>query len=93
MIPDFVKDKGGSRFIMVIYDETEILAIKSDFYDSFGFIIKIFIIEVDIPSSVNKSYSTKKKRLQGYAVLQDSLKQRLSFAEKLTIGGSLLSMF
>ena len=52
MIPDFIIDKGGSRFVTMIYDETEIFVIKSDFYDSFGFIIKIFVIEVDISSSV-----------------------------------------
>jgi len=50
-IPDFIIDKGGSRFVMVIYDETEIFVIKSDFYDGFEFVIKIFIKEVDIPSS------------------------------------------
>ena len=52
MIPDFIIDKGGSRFVTVIYDETKIFIIKSDFYDGFGFVIKIFVIEVDIPSSV-----------------------------------------
>ena len=48
-IPDFVLDKG--RFVTVIYDETEIFVIKVIFYDGFGFVIKIFVIEVDIPSS------------------------------------------
>ena len=51
MIPDFIIDKGGSRFITMIYDKTKNFVIKSDFYDGFGFVIKIFIIEVDIPSS------------------------------------------
>ena len=52
MIPYFVINKGGSRFVTVIYDETEIFVIKNDFCDGFGFVIKIFVIEVDIPSSV-----------------------------------------
>jgi len=30
-IPDFVIDKGGSRFITVIYDEIKIFVIKSNF--------------------------------------------------------------
>ena len=42
---------------MVIYDETEIFVIKSDFYDGFIFAIKIFIIEVDIPSSARTRLS------------------------------------
>ena len=50
-IPDFVIDKGASRFVTVIYDGTKIFVIKSDFYDGFEFVIKIFIKEVDIPSS------------------------------------------
>jgi len=52
MIPNFVIHKGGSRSITVIYDETKFFVIKSDFYDGFGFVIKIVVIEVDIPSSV-----------------------------------------
>ena len=52
-IPDFIIDKGGSRFVTVIYDETKIFVIKSDFYNGFGFVIKTFVIEVDIPSSIN----------------------------------------
>jgi hypothetical protein len=48
MMPDFVIDREGWS----IYDETEIFIIKAIFYDSFGFVIKIFIIEVDISSSV-----------------------------------------
>jgi len=35
----------------MIYDETKIFFIKSNFYDGFGFVIKIFIIEMDISSS------------------------------------------
>ena len=35
----------------MIYDETEIFIIKNDFYDGFGSIISIFVIEVDISSS------------------------------------------
>jgi len=31
MMPDFVVEKGGSRFVTVIYDETKIFVIKSDF--------------------------------------------------------------
>jgi len=53
MIPDFIIDKGSSRFITVIYDETKIFVIKRIFYDGFRIVIKIFIIEVDIPSSVD----------------------------------------
>ena len=51
MIPDFIIDMGVLRFVTVIYDETKIFVRKSDFYDGFGFIIKIFIIEVDISIS------------------------------------------
>ena len=39
----------------MIYDETKIFVIKNDFYDDFGFAIKIFIIEMNIFSSeINK---------------------------------------
>ena len=37
----------------LIYDETEIFVIKTLFYDGFGFVINIFVIEVDISSSVH----------------------------------------
>ena len=57
MIPNFIIDKGGSRFVTVIYDETEIFVIKSDFCDGFGFVIKIFVIEVDISSSASPTES------------------------------------
>ena len=39
------------RFVTVIYDETENFVIKGNFYDGFGFVNKVFVIEVDIPSS------------------------------------------
>jgi hypothetical protein len=35
----------------MIYDETKIFVIKSDFYDGFRFVIIIFVIEVDNSSS------------------------------------------
>jgi hypothetical protein len=50
-IPDFVIDKGVGGSSPMIYDKTKIFVIKSDFYDGFGFVIKIFVIEVDISSS------------------------------------------
>ena len=51
-IPDFIIDKGVQGLSLMIYDETKIFIIKSDFYDGFGFVIKSFVIEVDISSSV-----------------------------------------
>ena len=51
MIPNFIIDKGVQGSSSMIYNETKKFVIKSDFYDSFGFVIKIFIIEVDISSS------------------------------------------
>ena len=50
-VPDFIIDKGVQGLSLMIYDETKIFIIKSDFYDGFGFVIKSFVIEVDISSS------------------------------------------
>jgi hypothetical protein len=52
MIPDFIIDKGVRGSSPMIYDETEMFVIKSDFYNGFKFVVKIFIIEVDISSGV-----------------------------------------
>jgi hypothetical protein len=35
----------------MIYNETKIFAIKSNFYDGFKFVIKIFVVEMNISSS------------------------------------------
>ena len=49
---DFVIDKGVRGSSSMIYDETKIFIIKTIFYDDFVFVIKIFVVEVDISSSV-----------------------------------------
>ena len=43
-ISDFIMDKGVRGSSPMTYDEIEIFIIKSDFYDGFGFVIKIFVI-------------------------------------------------
>ena len=50
-ISDFIIKRGVRGSSSMIFDETEIFVIKSNFYDGFGFGIKIFVIEVDIFSS------------------------------------------
>ena len=51
-MPDFVIEMEGCRIVTTDLWRTEIFVIKVLFYDSFGFAIKIFVIEVDISSSV-----------------------------------------
>jgi len=46
-IPDFVIYREGWRISPLIYDETKIFIVKTLFYNSFGYIIKIFVKEVD----------------------------------------------
>jgi hypothetical protein len=50
---DFFIERGGvAGSSPPIYDETKIFVIKSALYDIFRFVIKIFVIEVNISSSV-----------------------------------------